>query len=180
MIFRSCTRSLRRDLIFIKSSSNWKGQTFQRVSNQRTPPRTLSNQRHTSKSHQVRIRKRSAFHIPGKAREGIAAARGMLARSSSNVNCKNNSSDCELAHTVRLKYSLKSFLRRRKRWQIRSQGGEIRHSKPRTGTETPVMHRFPGASPQCAYLRCAVPHFPSRGAPLAEEGRVQSTLGLRT
>lgn len=137
MIFRSCTRSLRRDLIFIKSSSNWKGQTFQRVSNQRTPPRTLSNQRHTSKSHQVRIRKRSAFHIPGKAWEGIAAARGMLARSSSNVNCKNNSSDCELAHPVRLKYSLKSFLRRRKRWQIRSQGGEIRHSKPRTGTETP-------------------------------------------
>jgi len=57
-------------------------------------------------NHQGHVRKRSACHIPGKAREDIAAKSGTQARSSSNVNCKNNSTDCKLAHRVGFKYPL--------------------------------------------------------------------------
>lgn len=177
-----------RDLIFIKKKNQAIGRAkhFKGSAITAHNPRTLSNQRDTGRNCQVHIRKRSTLHIPGKAWEGIAAKRGTQARSSSNVNCKNNSSDCKLAHRVGLTYSLKSLGQLVR--QSNSQKGEkVADMEPR-GRNTSckaqnrdrdlAVHCFPGASPQCAYLCRAA--LPSQEVLLAEEGTVQCTLGWRT
>lgn len=153
---------------------------FQRVSNQcRHPLRTLSNRGETGTNRQVHVRKRSALHSPGKAWGGIAAE-GNQARSASNVNYKkNNSSDCKLTHRVRLTYSLKSLrqLIRQSNSQEEEKVAdmepqwEIRHSKPRTGTETQPCTA--SLELRLNVLICAALPFPSQEVPLAEKGTVQ-------
>lgn len=94
MLCRSCTRSFIQRLNIYKKFKQLEEPTFQRVSNQCTqPPLPFQLERYR---HKLPSACPEMFWIshPWHARGGRAAKRGTQVRPSGNVNCKNNSSDC--------------------------------------------------------------------------------------
>lgn len=104
----------------------------------------------------MHARRYSGFHIPGTERGGRAAKRGTQVGPSGNVNCKNNSSDCNQLR-VSLQHPLESLgqpARQSSSQEERQTGAMVgKYSIPSLARGwRPALLCFPGAPSQRAYL----------------------------